>query len=262
MPRRSLAKHIFLSALLFAVSPESADSFSRNHHQHCRFSPTTTTNTQLSIYLPKEKFEGNGLSNVQSLVKTEAIPQNHNILSRASTRLGSIFHFDRQKFATLGIAFAVTYNIISNISGSITFSIAWFMASKRVRKSVVDVVVFDLVSFLTYILLVFLHTRADGIVSSGCRSMAVVRGSVWKPLFVCDSFETSSVCFGIDTNQTYRAVHRRNSVSTRMPTCHSNRTTGILGTYGVGGMCCRWNTSGECSVRCARLLVSIQHKCW
>lgn len=54
----------------------------------------------------------------------------------------NIFKFDKQRFTKLGVAFAVTYNIISNLNGAITLSVAWYVASKRVSKETVEVICF------------------------------------------------------------------------------------------------------------------------
>lgn len=164
--------YIFILSLILVQSPAPANSFVRKEHRYGRLSPSINAKTKLSTFITNESFDQHGppvvvgsavgteaipqhhrmptkfstfISNerfnqhgppvVGSGVGTEAIQQDHRMPTRASSRFGGIFHFDRQKFAKLGIAFALTYNIISNICGSVTFSIAWFMASKRVRTS-------------------------------------------------------------------------------------------------------------------------------
>lgn len=39
--------------------------------------------------------------------------------------------FDREKVAKMGIDFGLTYNMISNINGSVTLSTAWYIASMK-----------------------------------------------------------------------------------------------------------------------------------
>jgi hypothetical protein len=49
-------------------------------------------------------------------------------------KIKCISKVDKQAVAKLGIAFGLTYNIISNINGSISLSLAWYIASKKVRE--------------------------------------------------------------------------------------------------------------------------------
>ena len=51
---------------------------------------------------------------------------------RASRAIGDLFGVDTKKISGLGVAFALSYSIISNVIGSITLSIAWYMSCKRV----------------------------------------------------------------------------------------------------------------------------------
>jgi hypothetical protein len=54
------------------------------------------------------------------------------IFSRVSRAVGNSVKFDKAKIAKLGMTFALTYHIVSNINGSISFSLAWYIASSRV----------------------------------------------------------------------------------------------------------------------------------
>lgn len=53
----------------------------------------------------------------------------------ASRAISNLFGVDSKKLSRLGVAFALSYSIISNINGSITLSIAWYMSSRRTGLS-------------------------------------------------------------------------------------------------------------------------------
>mmetsp|Transcript_19602 Transcript_19602/g.21910 ORF Transcript_19602/g.21910 Transcript_19602/m.21910 type:complete len:270 (-) Transcript_19602:77-886(-) len=50
-------------------------------------------------------------------------------------KMKSAMKFDKQAFAKLGIGFGLTYSFISNINGSITLSVAWYIASIKTGLS-------------------------------------------------------------------------------------------------------------------------------
>jgi len=54
-----------------------------------------------------------------------------NVFSRLSNAIG----FAKRRFAKAGAAFGLTYIIISNLNGSISLSLAWYMASKQTGLS-------------------------------------------------------------------------------------------------------------------------------
>jgi hypothetical protein len=60
--------------------------------------------------------------------------RNDNVFVRGWKKLRAVSAVDKQTIAKLGIAFGLTYNIISNINGSISLSVAWYMASRKVRS--------------------------------------------------------------------------------------------------------------------------------
>eukprot|EP00529_Nitzschia_sp_RCC80_P026497 CAMPEP_0113472520 /NCGR_PEP_ID=MMETSP0014_2-20120614/17558_1 /TAXON_ID=2857 /ORGANISM="Nitzschia sp." /LENGTH=344 /DNA_ID=CAMNT_0000365233 /DNA_START=240 /DNA_END=1274 /DNA_ORIENTATION=+ /assembly_acc=CAM_ASM_000159 len=60
---------------------------------------------------------------------------NNNILVRSWKKLRAASKVDTATIAKLGIAFGLTYNIISNINGSISLSMAWYIASKKTGLS-------------------------------------------------------------------------------------------------------------------------------
>lgn len=54
-------------------------------------------------------------------------------LSRS--RWSQAMQVDRNQMAELGVSFMLTYNLVSNINGSIFLSLAWYISSIRVRFS-------------------------------------------------------------------------------------------------------------------------------
>jgi hypothetical protein len=53
-------------------------------------------------------------------------------LSRVFNRLSNFARFDKKKAAKVGVTFALTYSFVSNINGSLSLSLAWYIASKQV----------------------------------------------------------------------------------------------------------------------------------
>lgn len=70
---------------------------------------------------------------IQSLVSTTSTKtkttRRNNILARTWGKIRDSMKFDKQAIAKMGIDFGLTYNMISNINGSITLSTAWYIAS-------------------------------------------------------------------------------------------------------------------------------------
>ena len=58
----------------------------------------------------------------------------NNILIDTWNKIKSSMKFDKQAIIGLGFDFGLTYNFISNINGSITLSVAWYIASMKVSK--------------------------------------------------------------------------------------------------------------------------------
>jgi hypothetical protein len=54
------------------------------------------------------------------------------MLSKIGSRLSNLVSFDKKRVAKLGVSFMITYNLISNINGSIFLSLAWYITSLRV----------------------------------------------------------------------------------------------------------------------------------
>jgi len=59
----------------------------------------------------------------------------NNILINTWNKIKSSMKFDKQAIIGLGFDFGLTYNFISNINGSITLSVAWYIASMKTGLS-------------------------------------------------------------------------------------------------------------------------------
>lgn len=122
---------IFLSALAFLS--HDAESFCSNVKiRHLSFAPSAV---QLHSSLQEDEY-----CPQKPPVSDFAVATTATTTTTSNSRLlDNIFKFDKQRFTKLGVAFAVTYNIISNLNGAITLSVAWYVASKRVSKETVKV---------------------------------------------------------------------------------------------------------------------------
>ena len=76
----------------------------------------STTTTQPSLPLPTIDTHTKGL-----------------VLPKFVGNVCSILRIDVDKIANVGVSFALTYSIISNINGSISLSLAWYISSNQVR---------------------------------------------------------------------------------------------------------------------------------
>jgi hypothetical protein len=56
------------------------------------------------------------------------------MLSKIASRLSNLVSFDKKRVAKFGVSFMITYNLISNINGSIFLSLAWYITSLRVSS--------------------------------------------------------------------------------------------------------------------------------
>lgn len=79
-------------------------------------STTTVTATQPPLPLPTIDTNTKGL-----------------VLPKFVGNVCSILRIDVDKIANVGVSFALTYSIISNINGSISLSLAWYISSNQVR---------------------------------------------------------------------------------------------------------------------------------
>ncbi|CAJ1953498.1 unnamed protein product [Cylindrotheca closterium] len=54
---------------------------------------------------------------------------------KAYTAISDLFGIDAKRISNLGVSFALSYSMISQINASITFSVAWYLSSKRTGLS-------------------------------------------------------------------------------------------------------------------------------
>eukprot|EP00526_Cylindrotheca_closterium_P019101 CAMPEP_0113634214 /NCGR_PEP_ID=MMETSP0017_2-20120614/17813_1 /TAXON_ID=2856 /ORGANISM="Cylindrotheca closterium" /LENGTH=224 /DNA_ID=CAMNT_0000544899 /DNA_START=1 /DNA_END=672 /DNA_ORIENTATION=+ /assembly_acc=CAM_ASM_000147 len=54
---------------------------------------------------------------------------------KAYAAISNLFGIDTKRISNLGVAFALSYSLISQINGSITLSVAWYLSSKRTGLS-------------------------------------------------------------------------------------------------------------------------------
>lgn len=54
---------------------------------------------------------------------------------KAYMGISNLFGIDPSKISSLGVTFALSYSLISQINGSITLSVAWYLAAKRTGLS-------------------------------------------------------------------------------------------------------------------------------
>lgn len=89
-----------------------------------------------NLTLPVILSEEDMLPSLQSSVReTTTTTERKNILSNTWRKVRSAIKFDKQAIAKMGIDFGLTYNMISNINGSVTLSIAWYIASMKTGLS-------------------------------------------------------------------------------------------------------------------------------
>lgn len=88
-------------------------------------------NLTLPVLLSDEEL----ISQIQPPVSTTGTTtRSSNILKYAWRKIKGSVKVDKEKIAKMGIDFSLTYNMISNINGSVTLSTAWYIASMKVRK--------------------------------------------------------------------------------------------------------------------------------
>ena len=95
--------------------------------------PSMPQNMTLPVILSDEDM----LPSIQSSFGSDARTRS-NILKSAWRKMRCAMKVDRQAIAKMGIDFGLTYNMISNINGSVTLSAAWYIASMKVRRKNID----------------------------------------------------------------------------------------------------------------------------
>lgn len=74
------------------------------------------------------------LPSMQSSVTADTATTRKGILANTWQKIKGAMKFDRQAIAKMGIDFGLTYNMVSNINGSVTLSAAWYIACMKVRN--------------------------------------------------------------------------------------------------------------------------------
>jgi len=70
------------------------------------------------------------LGRVSQVIETSFGP-----FKKASTAIRNLFGVDKTRIASRGVAFALSYSIISNINGATSLSLAWYMTCTRTGLS-------------------------------------------------------------------------------------------------------------------------------
>lgn len=103
-----------------------------------RLIPTDATQNNMSQNLTFPLILSDDGHSIQPLVTTSATTRtatatatSSNVLSKFWRKIKEAMKFDKQAIAKLGIDFGLTYNMISNVNGSITLSTAWYIASMK-----------------------------------------------------------------------------------------------------------------------------------
>lgn len=70
------------------------------------------------------------LGRVSQVVETSVGP-----FKKASTAIQNLFGIDKSKIGSLGVPFVLSYSVISNLNGAVSFSVAWYMTCARTGLS-------------------------------------------------------------------------------------------------------------------------------
>lgn len=95
-----------------------------------RMGTNVRTSMPQNLTLPVILSDEDTLPSLQSSVMTR-----NNFLSNTWQKIKGAMKFDRQAIAKMGIDFGLTYNMISNINGSVTLSASWYIASIKTGLS-------------------------------------------------------------------------------------------------------------------------------
>ena len=89
-----------------------------------------------NILFRSKRLHSQGVEEDYRLLSTnENEPTSHSRpLWLSQSRWSQALRVDRNQMAELGVSFMLTYNLVSNINGSIFLSLAWYISSIRVRS--------------------------------------------------------------------------------------------------------------------------------
>lgn len=136
---------MFVSALVVFLNLSSSAAFSRNNRSFqrhplplrkplCVAQPILEVERQYDPCPPGyneccSPSLGGRISQPQ-LVETLVGP-----VKQASTAIASLCGIDKKKIGSLGVSFALSYSVISNINGAASLSVAWYMTCTRTGLS-------------------------------------------------------------------------------------------------------------------------------
>ncbi|KAG7371833.1 hypothetical protein IV203_017975 [Nitzschia inconspicua] len=101
-------------------------------HRITMMTPTATDDGRIDAF---PGFPANTSASTASALSPTATSAAAGHLSKAWKRIKAASHVDKEAIAKLGISFGLTYNLISNINGSISLSLAWYIASTKTGLS-------------------------------------------------------------------------------------------------------------------------------
>lgn len=134
---RSKNVRTFASALVVFLNLSSSAAFSRDKNQSFQRHPLPLRKS-LSMAKParilevKQQYDPTAgykeccSSQPSQLVETLVGP-----VKQASTTIASLCGIDRKKMSSLGVSFALSYSVISNINGAASLTVAWYMTCTR-----------------------------------------------------------------------------------------------------------------------------------
>jgi hypothetical protein len=137
---------LLLATLLLLSMITSANAFSMGRlaqslviNAHCstsQSSSSTTTAASPQQATMESLTPGRHLSTRQVIEEdfsTQTIEQGYGITGRAISLVQSVSkRFDTSKMAEKGVAFALSYALVSNLNGAVSLSLAWYIACLRV----------------------------------------------------------------------------------------------------------------------------------
>ena len=108
-------------------SPLSYASDSTNMGRNVQ--TTLSQNLTFPLLLSDEEL----FSQIQPSTPVTATKTKKNRLRYAWRKIKNSMKVDKENIAKMGVDFFLTYNMVSNVNGSITLSSAWYIASMKVR---------------------------------------------------------------------------------------------------------------------------------
>ena len=124
------------------IRPPPSPSSSSDYKKKCTTISSKSSNTKINKKNSSQQLNGEYVIGGGSISTTTqpSLPlptiDTHTkglVLPKFVGNVCSILRIDVDKIANVGVSFALTYSIISNINGSISLSLAWYISSNQVR---------------------------------------------------------------------------------------------------------------------------------